>query len=171
MKILKIVLVVIGTLLGGFLLLGVFCTECTYETEAHFDKSPQEVWDVLNDQSQLGQWLDGFESIELTGGTDKSVGAQYKIIFKQEDETIEIIENVTEYTPPSTLAYSITNDVLTGNKKFALTQDGNGTKLVASVVFSGTNIIWRSILCLSRGSISDNEKTQLQKLSILIDGE
>lgn len=171
MKFLKIALIVVGLLVAAFFAIGLICTECSYQVEMEIDAPVSSVWEKLNDMESMPTWMDGLESIELTGGQSGSVGAQYRLVFLQDGEEIEIQETFTEFDPPNAFAFDMSNEVLTGTKRISLTDNNGSTKLLATTSYVGTNLLWRSIMCLSQGSIQRMEQAQFEQLANLMSNE
>lgn len=76
MKILKLFLFLILALVLVFFLFGLLKPTVNYGHEITVNKSLEEAWAVQQDETKLGQWLEGFQSIELISGEKGKVGSK-----------------------------------------------------------------------------------------------
>ena len=87
MKYLKYLLGVIAVSALIFFGRGLMTPNVSYSTEITVDKSIEEAWAVMNDQSKTKEWLKDLTEIEHVSGERNSVGAVTKYTFEQNGES------------------------------------------------------------------------------------
>ena len=96
MKIIKYFLFLIVGLVFIFLAIGFIKPSVNYGHEITVKKSLKEAWAVSRDESKLGQWLEGFKSIDLISGEAGTVGSKYKVVVNpgKGETDFEMIETL-----------------------------------------------------------------------------
>ena len=168
MKGLKITLTILTLVFGCFAVIGVIMPSVEYGVTVHATKDPQTVWKVMSDQSLMGEWIEGFKSIELTSGERYAEGSTNTIVIEQEGEEFVIYETVTVVKEAEQLSMNIENDVLTTVVDIMLEPgpDG-GTKITTHNVATGKSWFFRSLFPLMKGSFQDEEAKHYNALAEL----
>jgi hypothetical protein len=79
MKILKYVALAIALLIVLFLVAMLLTPATHYETRVEVNRPATLTWRVLTDDSRMGEWLEGFKSIETLSGQPHVVGSRSAI--------------------------------------------------------------------------------------------
>jgi|SRR6185295_5478833 len=168
MKILKYAGITIASLLVIFLGVGWFIPSYEYSVRVAVNAAPEKCWEVLHDTSRMKKWLPGFVSLKLTEGEYLQPGSVYEVILVQ-DKVYRMQETLTEINPPRGSAYVLTNDVMKSEYNFKLSGSSGQTEIVAQYIVTGNNLIWRSILWLSKSYLQKNAQGQLDSLKVEIE--
>lgn len=98
MKFLKILLFILLGLIVVFVAVGSLKRTVTYGHEITVNKPAAEAWAVMQDESKYADWLEGFKSIEHTGGEHNAVGSTYKIVIEpgEGQPPLEMTETIME---------------------------------------------------------------------------
>jgi len=168
MKILKIAAGILLILILAFLAVGLFSPEFAYENSVTIDRPPEQVWKVFTDQDRMGDWLEGLERVENLGGQPLQVGSRWKLVFLQDGEQVEVIEQVTAVKPDEFYAFDIETDPFAGNVEIRFEPLPPGqTLLTATTTVNGRTLLWRSVLRLSKGMLADQSQKSYEKLKQL----
>lgn len=172
MRWLKWIVAVIVLLVAGFLSLGWFVPVVEYEVSVDVEASRTESFAVFADVSRMGEWLEGFQTIENISGAPGQVGSRWRLTFADEQgQPIVIEEEVTAYVPAERVAFVMDSD-------FALTQSetrfetaGEGSRIIMSARIQGKGWVWRSLMALSKKAIEVRSATDLGRLKRMIEAE
>ena len=112
MKILFYVVGFIATCFLGFYIIGVVKPLVNYETSITINRSAEQTWSVLSNDSLMGQWIQGFEKIEITNGEPFKKGSTYKIHLKDARQSFINDYEVINVMPNELYEYQLDNNVL-----------------------------------------------------------
>ena len=168
MKILKYLGIVITILLVAFLSLGLAIPSFDYTSVVSINASPEKCWAVLHDTSRMKKWITGFERLTLKSGVHFQTGAVYELIIHQE-ERYAMQEVVKAVKMPERSSYELTNDVLMSEYDITLVPKDSKTQIIAHYRIIGNNLIWKSILALSKSYLEKGSQTQLDLLKVEIE--
>jgi uncharacterized protein YndB with AHSA1/START domain len=171
MRFLKIFSVIVGISIVAFLaLVGVFFPSYEYSHSIEVNAPQQKCWTAFHDTASVKNWLDGFESITLKSGQALQRDARYELVISDRGERMVMEEIVTDIVAPEHITYLLTNDVLTSEYTFTFTpRSDNITTVENHYCVTGNNILWKSILLLSKSYMSDASQQQLKKLKSVIE--
>jgi hypothetical protein len=136
MKILKWLLGILAVLAVAFFLIGVFIPTFTYETQIVVDRPTEHAFAVFADESKLADWMTGFKSIETISGYANEIGSQYRLIFEEEGEVMEMIETVTAFEQNKLFAVKLVNDLMYVDTEIEFTEEMGKTKIAACPIWS-----------------------------------
>lgn len=168
MKILKYLGIVMLTLVLAFLSLGFFVKSFEYSTSTSVVAPPEKCWVVLHDTTRMKTWMHGFKRVELKSGQDMQPGAVYEITVVQDKRYI-MRETLKEVKAPTFAAYELTNEVMKSDYNFTLVSRNGMTEITSHNRVAGNNLIWRSILFLSKSYLEGSSQTQLDLLKLEIE--
>ena len=72
-----------------------------YRVSVEVNKPIEEAWEVLMDESKMGEWLEGYKGMELLEGEPLTVGSKHKMIFEEDGQELTFTETVTAISPPN----------------------------------------------------------------------
>jgi carbon monoxide dehydrogenase subunit G len=168
MKILKYTGITIIILLVLFLSIGQFFPRFEYSANTQVKTNPEKCWTVLHDTTRMKKWLPGFVSLTLTKGEYLQVGSVYEIVLLQ-DKLYRMQETLTAVDPPQWVSFVLVNEVMKSEYSFRLTGNSMQTEIQTHYTVTGNNLIWRSILLLSKSYLQKNAQDQLDSLRVEIE--
>jgi uncharacterized protein YndB with AHSA1/START domain len=168
MKIAKYTGITIIALLLLFFSLGFIKPSFDYTSSVTILTSPEKCWYALHDTVGMRRWMPGFEKFTLKSGTHLQPGASYEIIIQQ-DEKYVMLETIKVIRPAEYISYELINDVMKLDYSYTLTPKGNATEITNENRAIGTNLIWRSILFLSKSHLQTESQNQLDLLKLDIE--
>jgi len=173
MKILKYLLSIIGILVVLFFAIGFIKPSVTYGHEIEVNKSIKESWAVVQDESKLGEWLDGFKSIEHLSGTPGEVGSTYKVTVQPEGQPdfvmTETINAVKEYDH---IDLNFDSDMMVFNQITSFSEKDGKTVIKTDSKVNGKGMIMSSMFALMEmmgGAFQKQEVKNIERLKILIE--
>lgn len=160
--------IVVTILLAVFISLGLAIPSFEYTSVVSINASPGKCWAVLHDTSRMKNWVPGFERLTLKSGNHFQAGAVYELIIRQKERYV-MREVVREMKVPELANFELTNDVLRSEYNFMLAPKDSKTEITARYSITGNNLIWKSILVLSKSYLQNGSQTQLDLLKIEIE--
>lgn len=169
MKYLKYVLGILALLILVFIALGFLIPTISYNSEIIVDKSIEESWAVMNDESKTNQWLKGITKTEHIGGEKGAIGAMTKYTFNDNGEESIIVETIKSIRSNEYIAmdFEMENVMNMAYEIEFLESDGK-TKIKSSTVTKGTGILMRSMMSFMKNSMKAQEDENLNNLRTLI---
>ena len=168
MKVLKIIGIVLAAIIIAALSLGLIVPSYEYESTVQVNASPEKCWKVFHDTKQMNKWMGGFESLTLKKGDSMTVGSQYEIVMNGHDKRMVMNETITEINAPTKVSYELNNDVLKSEFTFSF-EGSSSTTITSRYKVSGNNILWKSILFLSKSYMTNASQSQLLLLKKAIE--
>ncbi len=174
MKILKYILIALLLLVLAFFALGFIKPAISYDHEVTVNKPIKEAWAVHADQSKLGEWLDGFKSIEHISGKENEVGSKYKVVVRPEDNPEDFImtETITSKKDFEHMTLNFDSEVMVFDQKTSFSSEGNKTKIKKESTVKGKNAMMRSMFAMMHilgGSFKKQEIKHMTALKKLIE--
>lgn len=170
MKILKYLLGVIAILLIGFILIGVFKPTVSYGSELEINKPAKEVWAVMQDESKMHLWLDGYKNSELISGTAGQVGAVSKItIIPEGEEKMEMIETITAMKENEHMGIALDIEMMTSTLDMYLTEKDGKTILRSDAVATGKGMFWKSMFAFMGSSMAEEDLKIMNNMKKVIE--
>ena len=116
----------------------------------------------------MSEWLEGFESLTLKSGEQLAKGSTYEIIITDDGHRMVMNEKIIEVNAPSKVSYELNNDVL--KSEFSFSFEGTTSSTITSrYKITGNNILWKSILFLSKSYMTTEAQKQLEGLKKVIE--
>ena len=170
MKILKWVGIIVGVLIVGFLAIGVITPDFSYHNSVTVNAPVEKAYSVFTDESKMSEWLTGLQRIENVSGAPLEAGSKWKLVFDEGGRTIEVLEEVTAVDPNQRFAFNIDTEPFAGTVdiRFAAI-DSTTCKIDATSTVDGKNMVWKSVLALSKSMMTDRAQEQYGLLKRLIE--
>lgn len=168
MKIFKYIGIISMILLTIFLGIGFLKPSFEYTTRIAINAPRQQCWDVMQDTTVMKDWIPGFRTITLKGGQHNMPGAVYGLVVIQ-DEVYVMTETIRDIREPEVIAFNLDNDVMNLEYEYTFREEGNKTIIDGHYKATGNNIIWRSLLFLSKSYLQKAGQDQLGLLKQLIE--
>ena len=78
-----------------FFSLGLFIPAFSFDNVVEVNRPVEKAFAEFNDVSNMYKWTPGFQFIEPISGWPNEVGSKWKLVVKEEEERIELIETIT----------------------------------------------------------------------------
>ena len=170
MKILKWIGIIVALLVVVFLAVGLVTPEFSYESKVTVNAPAEFAFEVFMDGSKMKEWISSLESIENISGAEREIGSKWKLTFDENGEKIEILETATAYEPNKRYAFDVETEPFLGNIDIRFTAlDSMTTEIKAVSFMSGKNILWKSVLALSKSTIEERSQEQYETLKNVIE--
>jgi uncharacterized protein YndB with AHSA1/START domain len=162
MKLLKILGLILGLLIVGVILVGVFAKQFEYSSSITVNASPEQCWKAFHDTTEMKAWHPGFKSLTLQQGEFFQPGSVYELVIEEDGERMTMHETITAVNAPHEITYLLTNDVLSSKYGYRFIPDQDGhTRIEGHHEIAGVSLIWRAVLYLSKSYISKSSQEQL----------
>lgn len=174
MKFLKYLFFLILGFILIFFAFGIFKPSVSYGHEVTVNKPLKESWAVFQDHTKYGQWLQGFQSIDLISGKHNEVGSKYKVVVDpgQDQPLFEMIETLESKQDFDHVTLSFDSDMMqfdqTTTHSFA---DGKTTIKTDSKV-TGKGIVMKSMFAIMStfgNSFQVQEEKNIEALKTVIE--
>ena len=142
----------------------------TYSVRIDIDRHVEDAWEVLMDESRMGEWLTGYRGIELIEGEPRTVGSKHKILFEDRGKELVLIETVTAIDPPREFAIDLDHELMNSSMSTTLERIGpDRTRLVSTTETRSPKLLWKIILPFMTPQMRKRNRGDLEKLKALIE--
>lgn len=170
MKFLKIALILVLLLVVAFLAIGFIKPSVSYQNEVLINAPKDKSWQVMMDPSKLNEWLTGYKRSELISGEAGTVGAVSNIYFDQNGKEIVIKETIT-VVENDVLGMDFENDFMDMKYDIRIQEIEGKSQLSSRTTAKAKGMVSRSITSLMKGTLVNQEQTNLDKLKRVIEAE
>ena len=160
----KVIVYILGfifLLVVVFLCLGIFVPTIEYTTTINIDKPRDTTWNVMRTRKD---WIYGFKSLEPISGEPDHVGSKAKLTVVRDGRESTFESELTGIKPPEMAATRLTNEMLTHEAVVHLSESNGKTTVVSNEKITGSNLFFRSIFFLFKGSIVDISNKNFEAL-------
>ena len=164
MKFLKYALIFIVVVVLLFFGKGLLTPSISYENEITVNTSAKEAWVVMNDESNLPKWIEGFKKVELVSGTPNTVGAVSNVYVEEQGQEMIMQETITSVKENEHMAMTFTMDFMDMDYKMSFEEQGGQTIIKSASTVKGNGIMAKSMISFMKGSMESQEDTNLGKL-------
>jgi uncharacterized protein YndB with AHSA1/START domain len=164
MKALKIFFGIIVALALAFVFVGMMIPVIAFKTSVVVQRPVETTFSVFTDMDLIGEWLEGFESVELIEGEPYEVGSQFRFRLNDDGMEIEFTETLTAFEENEVYAFMIDADVFQNEVSFTFTGNGDETTIKASNSITGSVWYMRSILPFMKSEFMRQQKESLNLL-------
>ncbi len=169
MKIVKYIFLFIVLAILVVLGIGMLTEAVDYESEITVNKSAAEAWAVMSDESNISKWIEGYVKSELVSGTANTVGAVSNVYVNPGGEEMVMKETITESIPNKKMAMTFEMGPMDMDYEMTFTEQGDNTIIRSKSVTRGSGIMMKSMLLFMKGSMQEQENSNLNSLKKLID--
>lgn len=169
MKYLKYLLGVVALLGVIFIGNGIITPSVSYESEIIVDKSIEEAWAVMSDESKTSEWLKDITKTERVSGERGTVGAVTNYTFTQDGNESIVTETIKSVTPNDHMAMDfVMEGVMNMDYKIAFSERDGTTRIKSSTTTTGDGIFMRSMVSFMKGSMQAQEEENMNNLKQVI---
>lgn len=149
---------------------GLMTPSISYSSEIIVDKSIEEAWAVMNDESKVTQWLKDLTKVEHVSGEKGKVGAVTKYTFSQNGSESSILETLKVIRPNEHIAMDFEIEGVMDMIYMAdfSTKDGK-THIKSSTTNKAKNFPMQCMLPFMKGSFQSQEDENMANLKKLIE--
>lgn len=170
MKILKYLISIVLILALIFLAIGIIVPSTTYDSQITVNKSFNEAWAVMSDESKLPLWLNGYMKSELVSGTANTVGAVSNIHFNQDGQEMIIQETITKIVPNELIAMRFNaDDFMLMDYAMHFTESDGKTTIKSQTTTTGQGMMAKSMVALMKNTMITQEETNMASLKKIIE--
>lgn len=170
MKYLKYLLATVVVIALLFFGKGFLTPSLSYSSEITVDKSINEAWAVMNDESKISEWLKGIKKVEHVSGEKGTVGAVTKYTFDQDGQESIILETIKSIKPKEQISMEfLMEGVMTMDYQTNFSEKNGKTHIKSSTVTKGVNMFTRSMISFMKNSMQEQEDENMSNLKKLIE--
>lgn len=170
MRILKFILLALLVLLLIVAIRGLLTPSISYTSTVSVDKSVEEAWAVMNDESKTNEWLKGITKVEHMSGEKGKVGAVTKYTFDDDGRESEIVETMKTIVPNSQVAMDfLMEGVMTMDYKMDLVQEGTKTNITSSTTTKGLGLMMKAMIPFMKATMQAQEDENMGNLKKVIE--
>lgn len=149
---------------------GLLTPSVTYSSEITVDKSIEEAWAVMNDESKVSEWLKGITKVEHVSGEKGKIGAVTRYTFNQDGQESTILETLKEIRPNEHVAMDFKmEDVMDMDYQVDFSSKNGKTHIKSSTITTGSNFPMRCMLSFMQGGMQTQEDENMANLKALIE--
>jgi len=169
MKFLKYILGIILLLTLIFFALGFIKPSTTYESTIAVDKSLDEAWAVMNDESKITEWLKDIKDVKHVSGTKGTVGAVTEYTFEQNGQESKVLETIREIKDKEYIRMDFDmKDVMIMDYTLTMSDKGGKTEIHSKTTASGQGMFMKSMMSLMGSGMKSQEAVNMANLKKLI---
>ena len=157
-----------------FLIIGFIKPSVNYGHEITVNKPIKEAWAVQQDETKLGQWLEGFKSIDLISGEKGAVGSKYKVVVNpgEGQPDFEMTETIVSKKEYDHMKLSFDSDMMLFDQTTTFTEANGKTTIKTDSKVKGKGMMMRSMFALMEtlgGSFQAQEIKNIEALKKVIE--
>jgi uncharacterized membrane protein len=171
-RILLILLGIVVILVAAVVIIGwmnpTYSETLTVEVNAPADKT----FAIFNEPKTMGEWLEGFVSMEVLEGDYNELGAKYKLTFEENGKPFSMIETITKFEENESIGFDLT-DEHGGDFHMEITfveSDGK-TTISETMTGSSNSVFGNAMMALMKGRINKQKTGWYEKLAEYIEGQ
>lgn len=170
MKFIKYLLILIVVAAVIFFGSGLLRPNQSYSSEITVEKSVEEAWAVMEDDSKTNQWLKSIKDTKHVSGKKGKVGGVTEYTFTDGEEESKVLETITSVVPNEHIAMDfVMPDVMTMDYKIEISEQDGKTHIKSSTVAEGTGLFMQSLFSFMGSSLKAQEDENLNNLKLVID--
>ncbi len=169
-KILLGIILLIAVAALVFFAPGVMSGDLENETRITINRPRDEVWTKFQDESKMGEWLEGFKSIEPIEGPPRTVGSKFKLTFVNDGQEIVMTETMTAYKEGEHFAFNLANDVMYSDIDIKLIDKGPETELIQKEKYHGQNVFWHALFFWMKTSMANHSEQNMVRFKKYAEG-
>ncbi len=141
-----------------------------YSVSVEVNKPIEEAWEVLMDESKMGEWLEGYKGMELLEGEPLTVGSKHKMIFEENGEELTFTETVTAISPPTEFSFDFDHDMMSSNIQMTLESVGPAsTRITNRTRFTANGFFIDLFMLLMTPRMKSRQRRSFARLKALIE--
>ncbi len=102
-----------------------------YSVSVEVDRPIEEAWEVLVDESKMGEWLQGYKSTETLEGAPLTVGSKHRVVFDEGGMEVVFTETVRVVEAPTEFSFDLEHEMMGSSISFTLESIGQDRTLIS----------------------------------------
>ena len=160
---------ILGLIILSFLGFGLLSPSYSYKIDIIVDKPRDITFANFRHYDFMGEWVHGFQKVEIVEGDGYSAGSVNKLHFSHRGQVKTAIERIVKHEDPDLIEVKIEYDQYTDDMVATFKEKHNHTRITAVHTISGNNIFWRSIYFFKKGGMITQSYQELETLKRLIE--
>ena len=141
-----------------------------YSVRVDIDRPVEEAWEVLMDESRMGEWLEGYKSMELIEGEPLTVGSKHKLVFEENGQEMSFTETVTAINPPTEFSFDFDHDMMSSSIQMTLESTGPAsTRITNRTKFSANGFFINLLMFFMTPRMKGRQRRSYARLKALIE--
>ena len=170
MKYIKYFLGFIALLVLLFITKGFINPSISYSSQIVVEKSLQESWAVMSDQSKIDMWLKGIKDLKHISGEKGTVGAVTQYTFDQNGQESVIEETITSISDNQYISMDfVMEDVMDMDYRMDFEIKDGKTYITSSTTTKGIGLLMRSMVSFMTSSMQSQEDENMNNLKTMIE--
>ena len=142
----------------------------TYSVRVDIDRPIEEAWEVLMDESKMGEWLEGYKGMELLEGEPLTVGSKHKMIFEENGQELTFIETVTAIEPLKEFSFDFDHDMMSSSIQMTLASVGpSSTRITNRTKFAANGFFINLLMFFMTPRMKSRQRRSFARLKALIE--
>jgi len=169
MKYLKYFLLLLALVALVFFGKGLLTKSVDYDSEVVVNKPVEEAWAVMSDETNLPEWIKGFQRTELVSGTANTVGAVSKVYVKENGKEMVMEETITAIEPNDHIEMTFSMDFMNMDYKMKMEEKDGKTHIRSTSSTVGNGIFAKSMIAFMPKAMKAQEDENMNTLKRLIE--
>ena len=141
-----------------------------YTVGMEVNKPIEVAWEVLMDESKMGEWLEGYKGMELIEGEPLMVGSKHKMIFEENGQELTFIETVTAIEPPNEFSFDFDHDMMSSSIQMTLESVGPAsTRITNRTKFAANGFFINLMMFFMTPRMKSRQRRSFARLKALIE--
>ena len=141
-----------------------------YSLSIEVDRPIEDAWEVVMDESKMGEWLEGYKGMELLEGEPLTVGSKHKMIFEEDGQELTFTETVTAINPPTEFSFDFDHDMMSSNIQMILESTGPASSRITNRTnFKADGFFVNLIMFLMTPRMKGRQRRSFERLKALIE--
>ena len=141
-----------------------------YSVRIDIDRPIEEAWEVLMDESRMGEWLEGYKSMELIEGEPLTVGSKHRMIFEENGQELTFTETVTAIDPLKEFSFDFEHDMMSSSIQMILESTGPAsTRITNYTKFSANGFFVNILMFFMTPRMKGRQRGSFARLKALIE--
>ncbi len=144
-----------------------FAANMKTTVQVSINKPAQEVWQIMQDETKLSQWLTNFVSVEHLSGVKGAAGSKSKMIFKEGGRTMEIIEHILNVKENKEMHFTLSHHTMFSDVKIRLISKDKSTVVMQTVETHPQGFFMKLFFGFMKGAMRKRMQTDFENLKKL----
>ncbi|NHZ85946.1 MAG: hypothetical protein GWP19_08705 [Planctomycetia bacterium] len=169
MKVLKTAFMIIFIGILIYLIIGLFTPPVTKEVIIELERSSEEIFSILANQSNMTKWIPGLTSIKQISGRPNTIGNISEFVFERDGKEIPILVRINDYKENEFINLTLIHDKLISDIQIKILSQNNGSKLDVAYKIAGNNLLTKTVMPFIKPLIEKYSNMDLEEIKKLLE--